>query len=154
MNKKHTIPPLSRDELIWIAGYIEGKGFGVHVRSRQSKSGKHSYKHYGANITISATGKSKQSGFNRLLKLIKRKTYTITHHNTFAEKFFAGHRPAQYMDGLAATSILVIETGEAQKLIKQLSPFLTSDTLQRLNPVINYKLDRTRRDELGRYTFR
>jgi hypothetical protein len=139
---------MKHSNLVWFAGFLEGKGFHLQRDNHKNLKGER-----GAYRIVIKCGNSRNiSAFKRASAIIGKPITKWGFTPAFAEPFDHENRPAIFTDGKSVTFCITISCKMAQDLIKQIKPFLTHETLDRLSPIIEYQLSTYRRCPItGRY---
>jgi hypothetical protein len=127
---------MKNTDLAWIAGYLEGKGFSIHMGTRKRKDGTRGPN--GCKIAINATG-SKLEQLRLFAIRIGRPVYTWKTRNGLGETFEHESRTAVYTDSKTPIAEVVISASVAKDLIKRITPYLSKQTLAKCDPIINYQ---------------
>lgn len=128
---------MKKTDLAWIAGYLEGKGFSVYVATRKRADGTRGPN--GCRIAMAASYK-KQPMLKRFADKIGIKVQSWNTINGFGETFEHESRPAVYTDVKRPILEINISTLNAHDLITKIAPYLSEDTLDKLEPIMKYQV--------------
>jgi hypothetical protein len=125
-----------QSKLIWFAGFLEGRGFYLQRDNHINLNGERGV----WRICIKAGNAKCAEAFKKVSLILNRPIAKYGFSPSFGEAFEHQNRPAVFTDGRNVTYCITISCGIAQKLIKKIKPYLTDETLERLEPITTYKL--------------
>lgn len=139
---------MKKHDLVWFAGFLEGRGFYLQRDNHVNRAGERgAYR-----IIIKASHGKNITAFKRAASIIGRPIAKWGFTPAFAEQFDHENRPAVFTDGRSMTFCITISCKAAQDLISNIKEYLTSETLERLEPLMSYELAEYQRcPTTGRY---
>jgi hypothetical protein len=147
VRRKAMVVTMTRlDQLKWMAGYLEGRGFSI-LRGKgdvNPKTGKNN--NNGWRLNMRTARPDHYERFQRFARYSGATMYTSSYKQGFNGQTVVENRPAVFVDREGLSWVLYLSGVKAQELLRELKPFLCKCTLKNIELFMNYEFCQNRRE--------